>query len=154
MDELKRPVPDPAAPLGNASLSGQPIVSGTASGTVLHADEPLSFWGGYDAESGRITDTHHPLAGKTAAGTVLAIPATRGSSTTTAVLLEAIRREVAPAALITRGVDAFLALACVVGQELYGRAPALVALEEPGFRAIANWGRLRVEEGLLTREDA
>ncbi len=134
-------------------LRGQVIVAGTASGAVLYATQPLSFWGGYDAASGRITDTHHPLAGATAAGTALVLPATRGSSTTTAVLLEAIRRETAPAALITRGVDAFLALACVVGQEMYGRSPALVCVNEDDFRRLADWSRLEVADRALTRVD-
>ena len=134
-------------------LQGEVVVAGTASGPVLYATRPLSFWGGYDAASGRITDTHHPLAGETAAGTALVLPATRGSSTTTAVLREAIRRETAPAALITRGVDAFLALACVVGQEMYGRSPALIAVNEDEFRSLAGWPRLEVEEGTLTRRE-
>lgn len=132
-------------------LRGEAVVSGSARGAVLHAEAPLSFWGGYDAASGRITDTHHPLAGKTAAGCALVLPATRGSSTTTAVLLEAIRRETAPAVLITRGVDAFLALACVVGQELYGRSPALVAVGVKEFRELADWPYLELEDGTLTR---
>ena len=138
---------------GPRELVGRPVIAGRASGEVLHADVPLSFWGGYDAETGRITDTRHPLAGETAAGRVLVLPATRGSSTTTAVLAEAIRRGAAPAALITRGVDAFLALACVVSQEMCGRAPALVAVDDAEFRALAGWSRLAVDEGRLTRLD-
>lgn len=138
---------------GSARLHGQVIVAGNAAGAILYATQPLSFWGGYDAASGRITDTHHPLAGEMAAGTALVLPATRGSSTTTAVLLEAIRRETAPAALITRGVDAFLALACVVGQEMYGRSPALICVNEDEFRSLAGWPRLEVEEGTLIRRE-
>ena len=141
--------PDP----GGARLDGRPIVAGSGGGEVLYANQPLSFWGGYDAVSGRITDTHHPLAGATAAGKALVLPATRGSSTTTAVLLEAIRRETAPAALITRGVDAFLALACVVGQEMYERSPVLVAVGETAFQELADWPALVVREGTLTRVD-
>lgn len=141
--------PDP----GSAQLDGQVIVAGSASGSVLHATQPLSFWGGYDAASGRITDTHHPLAGETAAGKALVLPATRGSSTTTAVLLEAIRRKTAPAAMITRGVDAFLALACVVGQEMYGRSPALVSVGDDEFRRLADWPFVELKDGVLTRVD-
>lgn len=137
-------------PDGEKRLQGQVIVAGSASGDVLHATQPLSFWGGYDAASGRITDTHHPLAGAMAAGRALVLPATRGSSTTTAVLLEAIRRETAPAALITRGVDAFLALACVVGQEMYGRSPALIAVGDDAFSSLADWPHLKVRDGVLT----
>jgi len=138
---------------GSVRLHGQVVVAGNAVGAVLYATQPLSFWGGYDAASGRITDTHHSRAGETAAGTALVLPATRGSSTTTAVLLEAIRRETAPAALITRGVDAFLALACVVGQEMYGRSPVLICVCEDAFRSLADWPGVVVEEGTLTRRE-
>ncbi len=136
--------------MANAVRGRRLLGKGRAEGPVVHASEPLSFWGGYDAETGRITDTHHPLCGRIAAGAVLAIPATRGSSTTTAVLLEAIRRRTAPAALVTREVDAFLALACIVGDELYGRTPAVVAVGD-GFDSLADWPRAAVEDGVLRR---
>lgn len=130
---------------------GRVVVAGEAEGPVLHSDEPLSFWGGYDAADGRITDPHHPLAGETGAGSVLALPATRGSSTTAAVLLEAIRRGTAPAALITRGVDAFVALAAFVGEEMYPAVPPIVAVDGDAFRALGAWPRLSVRDGELTR---
>lgn len=132
-------------------LVGRAVVAGEAEGPVLYSDEPLSFWGGYDAADGRITDPHHPLAGRIGAGSVLVLPATRGSSTTAAVLLEAIRRGTAPAALITRGVDAFVALAAFVGEEMYPEVPPIVAVDSDAFRAIEAWPRLSVRDGELTR---
>jgi len=138
-----------------AELVGRAVVPGCAEGPALTTDEPLSFWGGYDPATGEITDRTHPLSGKIAAGSVLVIPETRGSSTTTAVLLEAIRRGTAPAAFITRGVDAFLALAAVVAEEMYGDAPPVVALEAADFDrvkaarhlAVEADGRVRVDPG-------
>ena len=90
----------PAVP-GSGPLIGRALVPGAAEGTVLYSSEPLSFWGGYDAETGEIIDRRHPLFGQIGTRRILAIPATRGSSTTTAVLLEAIRRGTAPAAFLT-----------------------------------------------------
>ena len=140
----------PAASAARADrLACELVAGGDGAGEVLFAAEPLSFWGGYEAETGRILDQRHPLAGRTAAGRALVLPATRGSSTTTAVLLEAIRRGTAPAVLVTRGRDAFLALACVVGLELYGRCPVLAAVDEDTFRALAAWPSLRIEKGRL-----
>jgi len=95
--------------------------------------EPLSFWGGYDWKTGEIIDRRHVLSGATAKDKVLAIPFTRGSSTTTAVLLEAIRARTAPAAIITTDIDFFFALASVVAEELYSTPLPLVALAEPDF---------------------
>ena len=68
---------------------------------------------------------------------MLAIPFTKGSSTTTAVFLEAVRAGVAPAAILTAGTDAFLALASIVADELYGRPVPVVALAPEDFAAVA-----------------
>lgn len=125
-------------------LEGRPLVPGAAEGRLLYAAEPMSFWGGYDPETGDLIDRRHELAGENAAGRVLAIPATRGSSTTTAVLLEAIRNGTAPAAIITEGPDAFLALASIVAEELYSRPIPIVALEPRDYRALASAERVRV----------
>lgn len=133
------------------SFSGDSAVPGEAEGDLLFSSEPLSLWGGYDAESGEVIDRRHPLSGEHGGGRILAIPATRGSSTTAAVLLEAIRRGTAPAALITRGRDPFLALAAIVALELYGRAPPVVALSSADFGRLAAARRARItRDGRVT----
>lgn len=114
-------------------LVGRAVIPGDAVGTLLVAHEHLSFWGGYDSATGEVIDRRHPLSGKIAAGRILAIPGTRGSSTTTAVLLEAIREGTAPAALLTVGTDSFLALTAIVADEMYGKAPPLVSLTQQDF---------------------
>ncbi len=134
-------------------IQGQPVVPGQAQGRALVSAEPLSFWGGYDFHSGEIIDRRHPLAGANAAGRVLALPFTRGSSTTTAVLLEAVKAGTAPAAILTTGVDKFFALAAIVADELYGHTLPIVALADKDFRTIESGQWLRVSpEGLVQFE--
>src|SRR6188474_987944 len=99
--------------MANITLQGRAILRGEARGRALVSSEPLSFWGGYDWKTGEIIDRRHSLSGSIAKDRVLAVPFTRGSSTTTAVLLEAIRARTAPAAIITTGADFFFALASV-----------------------------------------
>ena len=77
---------------------------------------------------------------------VLAVPSTRGSSTTTAVLLEAIRAGTAPAAIITTGTDFFFALASVVSDELYSRSVPLIALTAEDFSYLQSGDDIQVEE--------
>lgn len=133
-------------------MKGRPLAGGSARGRLLVAREPLSFWGGYDADTGEIIDRRHALAGENASGAVLALPVTRGSSTTTAVLLEAIRRETAPAAILTRGPDPFLALASIAADELYGRSIPIVALAPDDFDGLSAPGEVRVEaDGTVER---
>ena len=131
-------------------LIGKPVISGKASGIALVSREPLSFWGGYDWKSGEITDRRHPLSGENAKGKVLVVPFTRGSSTTTAVLLEAIREGTAPAAIITTATDFFFALASVVAGELYEKSFPLIALSESDFGMIKTGAQVEVmEDGKL-----
>ncbi|MGH2605436.1 MAG: aconitase X swivel domain-containing protein, partial [Anaerolineales bacterium] len=100
-------------------IRGRALVAGSASGEALVSAEPLSFWGGYDYATGKIIDARHSLRGEVAARRVLAVPGSRGSSTTTAVLLEAVRAGTAPAAIVCRGPDPFFALASIVADEMY-----------------------------------
>ena len=127
-------------------IAGHPIVPGTAHCVALVSHEPLSFWGGYDQLTGEIIDRRHPLSGLYAAGRILAVPATRGSSTTTAVLLEAIRLYTAPAAVLTLGSDTFIALASVVADELYSRTLPIVALNEEDYSLLETGQTLHVHE--------
>jgi len=117
-------------------IQGRVLVEGEAAGLALWSDQPLSFWGGYDQNSGEIIDRRHPLSGKVGTNRVIAIPHTKGSSTTTAVLLESVRRGKAPAAVITTGVASFLALASIVADELYGRNFPVVMVDEEDFKRI------------------
>lgn len=126
-------------------LEGRALVAGEAAGELLVASEPLSFWGGYNADTGEIIDRRHVLSGLNASGRILAIPSTRGSSTTSAVLLEAIRAGKAPAAIVTLEVDVFLALASIVADEMYRTPLPVVALRSDDFRRLRSGVRATVE---------
>src|SRR5215216_4815956 len=114
-------------------LQGKVVFQGEARGEALVSHEPLSFWGGYDWKTGEIIDRRHILSGRIAKDKILAIPFTRGSSTTTTVLLEAIRAKTAPVGIITTDTDFFFALASIVADELYSSALPLVALSAQDF---------------------
>ena len=125
-------------------IHGRVVIAGEGAGELLAAGQPLSFWGGYDQRTGEIIDRRHPLSGRIAAGCVLALPNTVGSSTTTAVLLEAIRAGMAPAAILTTGTDNFLALAAIVAHEMYGRTIPIVALDEAQFGKLHTGSKAQV----------
>jgi len=132
-------------------IKGKPFITGSASGVALVSNEPLSFWGGYDWKSGEIIDRRHPLSGTVAKGKILAVPFTRGSSTTTAVLLESIREGTAPNAIITTATDFFFALASVVADELYTNPLPLIAVSESDFAQLQTGDHLEVDNsGIIT----
>ena len=125
-------------------IAGRAIVAGEAGGEALVTGESLSFWGGYDFKTGEIIDRHHPLRGVSAAGRILAVPFSKGSSTTTAVLLEAVRAGTAPAAILTTGVDSFFALASIVADVMYGKSFPVVALSGEEFASLRTGERLAI----------
>ncbi len=107
-------------------MRAEPVIAGTARGRVLRLDAPVSFWGGVDPASGTLTDPRGPRAGETIAGRVLMLPATRGSSSSSAVMLELLAGGHAPAAVVLGTIDAILGLGIIVGREMgYPTIPLL-----------------------------
>ncbi len=130
------------------------IIPGNVTAEVLAAEEPLSFWGGYSQETGEIIDRRHPLSGQNAAGRILAVPFSRGSSTTTAVLLESLRAKTAPAAILTSTPDAFFALASIIADELYQSPIPLLVISQVDLFSLHTGDRLQITaEGLILRQN-
>lgn len=124
------------------------LVAGSAAGELLVLDEPLSLWGGLDADTGRIIDPRHPQLGESVTGRVLALVRGSGSSSASAILLEAVRQETAPAAILLRETDGILALGATVAREMYGRYPAVLVLAPDDFdRLETGWSVEMDEEG-------
>ncbi len=107
---------------------GLTVSPGSATGTPLLLAEPLSFWGGFDVHTGRISDPRHPDHGQLLAGRVVLMAKAKGSSSSSSVLAEAVRKGTAPAALVMAEPDLIIALAAMVADELYGvRLPIVTA---------------------------
>src|SRR5688500_19105854 len=87
---------------------------------TLVLDEPISFWGGVDETTGRVTDTHHPQSGASVVGAILVVRCGRGSSSSSSVLAECLRNGIGPAAIVLAGPDPILALGASVASELCG----------------------------------
>jgi predicted aconitase with swiveling domain len=121
--------------------ASQVLVAGTGRGQALVLSEPLSLWGGLDPETGEIIDRRHPSSGANLAGKVLVLPAGRGSSSASSILLESVRSGKGPAAIITREPDAILALGAAVAREMYAAGPPVLALAAEDYDQIRD-GRL------------
>ncbi len=121
-----------------------PLVDGEAEGVALVLDEPLSLWGGLDPHSGRIIDQRHPQMGEVVSGRVLILPSGKGSSSASSILLEAVRENTAPAAIVTAEMDGILALGAVVAQEIYGKAPAVVVLSSDDYQTVCKLAEIKI----------
>ncbi len=125
---------------------GRVLVAGAGEGPLLRLRAPISFWGGVDPVAGTIADPRHPDHGRSIAGTVLLVPATVGSSSSSAIMLELLREGTAPAAILLGRADAILALGAVVGREL-GYAPIpILELPPETLEDVADGAAVRVDE--------
>jgi len=121
-------------------VRGRVLIEGAGSGPLLRLTAPLSFWGGVDPKTGRVSDPRHPQYGQSIAGTVLALAEPRGSSSSSAIMLELIARGLAPAALLLGNPDAILTLGIVVAREMgHLTVPALEVPAEDLARLPEGW---------------
>lgn len=120
-------------PHPDAERTGTFQLAGTASARALVLSQPLSFWGGIDVGTGRIIDHSHPDLGATVAGCILVMPGGRGSSSSSSVLAEAIRKGTAPAGILIERPDPILAMGAIVADFLYDTRMPLVVCETSGI---------------------
>lgn len=127
-------------------VAGRCLNPGIASGPILVLSEPVSFWGGVSPE-GVVIDPHHPQCGAILRGTVLAMRAGRGSSSSSSVLAEQIRSRQAPAAILLSEPDIILALGAIAAAELYDIHMPLVVMEPAEMGRLAGRGPVNVVSG-------
>ena len=123
---------------------------GVIEGEALVLEEAISFWGGLDPATGRIIDVHHPNHGADAAGKVLVLPSTRGSTSSAATLAEAIKQGVGPVAVVTAARDLTIAVGTAVPELLYDADVPFVVADAKTYASIRTGDRLRVADGAVT----
>lgn len=120
------------------------LVAGTAVGEVLRLDEPLSFWGGVDPATGRVTDRRHPQVGELVIGRILVMPFGRGSSGGSSVIAEGVRAGTAPSAILLLEPDEIITLGSIVADELYCESMPVVVLAEDLHASLRTGQRVTV----------
>jgi uncharacterized protein len=135
----------------NTGWQAKTLVPGRAEAASVVLSEPLSFWGGYDPATGLVSDRRHPDRGRSAAGCIL-VMTSRGSSSGSSVLAEAIRAGTGPAGIVLRETDPILTVGAIVAQELYAIACPVVVARAADWAGICLAPRLAVdarEEGAV-----
>lgn len=112
--------------------------------------EPLSFWGGIDAGTGTIIDSHHPQCGAVVSGQVLVMPTGRGSSSSSSVFLESVRLQKHPLAIVLNEQDFVLVIAAIVARALYGVSIPICVLPMPQYRQVKSDDYIAIVDELLT----
>lgn len=132
------------------TAEGRPLLGGYAEGEALVLDEPLSFWGGLDSDTGVICDERHPQRGLSVAGRVVVMPSSRGSSSSSSVLAEAIRLGTGPVALLLAEPDGIIVLGALIPRLLDGRLCPVLLLDRLVYDRLRSGDQIRVQDGRLS----
>lgn len=116
------------------------LVPGVASGTALVTSQPICFWGGLDPKTGTITEREHELKGQNVVGTVFVFPTGKGSSTTSAILLESVRCGTAPAAIVNLKTEPILVIGAIIAEKLYDSVIPIVDTPELDLTKVIKTG--------------
>jgi len=135
--------------------TGRGIVAGVSQGLALVSSQSFSFWGDLDPKTGKVINPRSDLFGESVKDRVFVYPCGRGSSTTSAFLLEAIRCSTAPCAIINMQVEPILAIGALIAQEIYDRTIPILAVSEDVFHLLQTGDYLLVDSvaGKLYRQD-
>lgn len=119
------------------SIFATPLTYGQGAGQILKLDEPVSFWGGID-HLGMISDVHHPQHGEFVTGRILAMTSGRGSSSGAYCLMELMRLDLAPAAIVLCEPDGIISLGVLAAQETYGSTLPIIEISLADFDALVD----------------
>ena len=117
------------------SINAIPLTYGQGSGPLLRLDDPISFWGGVD-HLGMIVDRTHPQFGLSVTGTVLAMTTSRGSSSGSFCLMELMRTNLAPAAILLTEPDGVTCTGVLVGTETFGIELPVIQITDDELAAL------------------
>lgn len=97
-------------------LQGRSITDGRARGEVLRSDEPISFYGAVDPETGDFVEEGHQLEGENVAGSVLVFPRGKGSTVGSYVIYGLANNGVGPAAIVNEETETIVATGTILGE--------------------------------------
>ena len=132
------------------SINAIPLTYGQGSGPLLRLDDPISFWGGVD-HLGMIVDRTHPQFGLSVTGTVLAMTTSRGSSSGSFCLMELMRTNLAPAAIVLTEPDGVTCTGVLVGTETFGIELPVIQITDDELAALESG---RTAEVVSTESEA
>ena len=90
------------------------ISRGHTTGSVIISQEPLSFLGGVDPQTGNITDREHDLYQQNIRNKILVIPSGKGSTVGSYVIFQMAKHNTAPLAIIAMEAEPIIATGAIM----------------------------------------
>lgn len=97
-------------------MIGRKISPGTAEGEALVTKQGLSFFGGVDPATGKVTESGHELEGQSISGKILVFPQGKGSTVGSYALYRMKKQGTAPLALINSECETIVAVGAIISE--------------------------------------
>ncbi len=91
-------------------INSKYMIGPSVSGQLQRCDEPISFWGGFDFETGRINDLNSPIHDLLLSDRIVFVSALKGSTAAPGALLEWFNASSRPRAIITQCFEPAIAI--------------------------------------------
>lgn len=119
---------------------GKAVWEGEAEGRALVSEDPISFLGGVDSETGEIVESGHQLEGKSVKNRVLIFPHGKGSTVGSYVIYQLALNGVAPVAMINQVSEPIVAVGAVMAE-----IPLVHKLDKNPVRNVENGNKVIVQ---------
>ena len=126
------------------------VIDAECRGPLLRLLEPLSFWGGFNPADGTITDVHHPQCGVSITASILMLERTRGSTSSTGDLVEALRLGSGPAGIILGQPDLTVVTAALVAEELYQIKIPVLLIDPASWTTLQTGDDVSISAGIVS----
>ncbi len=121
-------------------IRARSISKGKGAGEVLISEEPFSFLGGVDPETGIVIEKGHELEGKSIAGKILVFPHGKGSTVGSYVILGLAKNGKAPSAMINTEAEPIIAIGAILA-----KIPMVDKPEKDIFKLLKDGIRIEVD---------
>jgi len=99
-------------------LEGREIFppEGKITGEAIVTTQGISFYGGVDPDSGKVTEVGHELEGQSVTGKILVFPTGKGSTVGSYTLYRMKKQGTAPLAMINRECETITAVGAIISE--------------------------------------
>jgi len=95
-------------------MKGKTISPGKAEGVALVSREPLGFYGGVDAKTGKVMEEGHELQGECVRDKILVFPKGKGSTVGSYIIYGLKKNGVAPKAIVNEETETIVATGVIL----------------------------------------
>ena len=121
-------------------VRGRKISPGKTEGLVLVSQDPISFFGGVDPETGIVTEKGHKIEGFTIKNKVLVFPHGKGSTVGSYALYRMKKGDVSPKAIVNIECEPIVAVGAIISN-----IPTIDRLAKNPLSILRNGMRVRVD---------